>query len=74
MLKFCDELRDNQLPSLGVLLDDQDGRAVIKYVGKEEASKERERLVQAAEEKKRLKEEKKKKQEEAKVGYICSGR
>ena len=35
LLKLCDQLRDEKLPSLGMLLEDKGGRTVIKYVGKQ---------------------------------------
>ncbi len=67
LLAKCDVLRDDQLPSLGVILEDQDGRTVVKYVGREAAQREKEKKEKLMEEKRRQKEEAKKKQEEAKV-------
>ena len=67
LLSLCDDLRDKRLPELGVLLEDKEGRTVVKYVGREEAIKEREKQMQLSAEKQRLKEEQKRKQEELKV-------
>lgn len=67
LLSVCDELRDTRLPELGVLLEDKEGRTTVKYVGREEALKEKEKQIQALAEKQRLKEEQKIKQEELKV-------
>ena len=67
-------LRDEQLPALGVLLEDQDGRTVVKYVGKEEAQREKEKKERLMEEKILQKEEQRRKQEEARVSvryHIC---
>jgi len=51
LLMLCDKLRDVELPELGVLMDDQDdGRALVKLVGKQEIE--------------RIKEEKRKREEE----------
>lgn len=41
LLQLCDDLRDNELPELGVLLEDKEGQTVVKYVGKEAALRER---------------------------------
>ena len=67
LLGQCDALRDKRLPELGVILEDQDGRTVVKYVGREEALREKVKKDHMLEEKQRLKEEQKKKQEGAKV-------
>lgn len=67
LLGLCDELRDQKLPDLGVLLEDIDGRTVVKYVGKELGIKEKEKQAQIMAEKQRGKEEQKRKQEELKV-------
>lgn len=67
LLDKCDVLRDERLPELGVLLEDHDGRTVVKYVGREEALKEKDMKERMLEEKKQLKEEQKRKQEEARV-------
>jgi len=51
ILQLCDQLRDVDLPQLGVLLDDRDdGKALVKLVGQAEIQ--------------RIKEEKKKREEE----------
>ncbi|KAL1931858.1 hypothetical protein VTP01DRAFT_8914 [Rhizomucor pusillus] len=51
-LKICDELRDAQLPELGVILDDQkDGVALVKIVSPEEAMKARDEKQAAQAEK-----------------------
>ena len=71
LLALCDELRDQKLPELGVLLEDKDGRTVVKYVGKELALQEREKLAQAQEEKQRMKEEQKRKQQEMQVRTVA---
>ena len=42
LLQLCDGLRDDQLPELGVLLEDREGHTVVKYVGREVALKEKE--------------------------------
>lgn len=73
LLKLCDQLRDQQLPDLGVLFEDINGHTVIKYVGKELAIKEREKKEQELSEKQRIKEEQKKKQEELKVHRVAAG-
>lgn len=70
MLNLCDELRDQQLPELGVLLEDQDGQTVVKYVGRVTALKEKEMKAQAIAEKQRLKEEHRRKEEELKVHIV----
>lgn len=67
LLALCDDIRDERLPGLGVLLEDQDGRTVVKYVGKELALKEKEVQAQAVAEKQKIKDEQKRKQEELKV-------
>ena len=67
MLALCDNLRDERLPGLGVLMEDQGGRRVLKYVGKEFALKEKEKKALALAEKQRNKDEQKKKEEELKV-------
>ena len=67
LLDKCDELRDDTLPALGVLLEDQDGRTVVKYVGREEALREKAEKERLLQEKRLLKEEQKRKQEEARV-------
>ncbi len=67
LLLACDELRESRLPELGVLLEDKEGRTVVKYVGKEEAIKEKEKQVQTLKEKQRIKEELKREQEELQV-------
>lgn len=41
LLQLCDDLRDSELPELGVLLEDRDGQTVVKYLGKEAALRER---------------------------------
>ena len=64
---MCDEFRDQRLPGLGVLLEDRDGHTVVKYVGKDVASKDKEKKAQELAEKEKLKEEMKRKQEDAKV-------
>ena len=67
LLALCDNLRDERLPGLGVLMEDQGGRRVLKYVGKEFALKEKEKKALALAEKQRNKDEQKKKEEELKV-------
>ncbi|CAG9090789.1 unnamed protein product [Plutella xylostella] len=57
VLALCDQLRDEQLPELGVRLEDKPDRTVVKLVSKEELMKERE-------EKKRIEAEKQKKKQE----------
>lgn len=43
LLELCDELRDKQLPDLGIVLDDRgDGRALVKFANPEELRRERE--------------------------------
>ena len=69
LLEKCDKLRDENLPALGVLLDDRENRTAVKYVGKEAALKERRNMEEALEEKRRLKEENRRKEEEARVGW-----
>ncbi|XP_026747032.1 cysteine--tRNA ligase, cytoplasmic [Trichoplusia ni] len=54
VLALCDALRDQQLPALGVRLEDKPDRTIVKLVSKEELMKERE-------EKNRLEAEKQKK-------------
>lgn len=66
LLALCDNLRDERLPGLGVLMEDQGGRRVLKYVGKEFALKEKEKKALALAEKQRNKDEQKKKEEELK--------
>lgn len=74
LLVLCDELRDQKLPDLGVLLEDKDGRTVVKYVGKELAMREREKQAQDLAEKQRIKGEQKRKQEDSKVSARLIGR
>ena len=38
---MCDNLRDNVLPELGVLMEDQSGRTVIKLCDKEQLMEEK---------------------------------
>ncbi|KAJ8724948.1 hypothetical protein PYW07_015906 [Mythimna separata] len=57
VLALCDQLRDHDLPELGVRLEDKPDRTVVKLVSKEEIMKERE-------EKARLEAEKQKKKQE----------
>ena len=42
LLKLCDGLRDDQLPELGILLEDREGETVVKFVGKEAGRREKE--------------------------------
>lgn len=67
ILKECDRLRDDVLPSLGVRLEDKENEAtVIKLVDKAELMREREER-EAAEEKRRLEKEAKKAEAAAKA-------
>lgn len=66
LLALCDHVRDERLPELGVLLEDKDGRTVVKYVGKEVAIKEKEMKALALDEKQMKKDEQRKKQDELK--------
>jgi len=61
VLTLCDNLRDNVLPELGVVLEDQEGRTVVKLCDREVLMKERAEKLQMAERKKA--EEAKRKQE-----------
>lgn len=62
LLTLCDELRNEKLPEQGVVLEDMDGRTVVKYVGKEMALKEKQMKAKVLAEKLRRKEEEKRKQ------------
>ncbi len=42
LLELCDRVRDDQLPELGVILEDKEGHTVVKLVGREAALRERE--------------------------------
>ena len=70
LLTLCDKLRDEKLPEQGVLLEDKDGRTVVKYVGKEMALKEKQMKAKILAEKLRSKEEERRKQDKLKVGKI----
>ncbi|KAK0397678.1 hypothetical protein QR680_002215 [Steinernema hermaphroditum] len=63
LLKLCDNLRDEELPKLGVRLEDKEGRPCVKYVNPEELKREREmkKLAEAA----KLAEKEKKEKERA---------
>ena len=41
ILQQCDNLRDNILPDLGVLMEDQSGRTVIKLCDREQLMEEK---------------------------------
>ncbi|GFR22086.1 cysteine--tRNA ligase, cytoplasmic [Trichonephila clavata] len=65
ILKLCDELRDDVLPTLGVRLEDQEGlKAAIKLVDPAELAREKE-IKQRIEAEKKLEKEKKKQEQEA---------
>lgn len=70
LLTLCDELRDEKLPEQGVLLEDKDGRTVVKYVGKEMALKAKQMKTKILAEKLRSKEEERRKQDKLKVGQM----
>jgi len=70
VLRECDRLRDDELPLLGVRLEDKESEAtVIKLVDKEELLREREEK-KAAEEKKRKEKEAKKAEAAAKQAAL----
>lgn len=49
LLQLCDVLRDDQLPELGVLLEDKETQTVVKYVGKEAGKREKENAKRVCE-------------------------
>ncbi|XP_052738047.1 cysteine--tRNA ligase, cytoplasmic [Bicyclus anynana] len=57
VLALCDALRDDELPALGVRLEDKPDRTVVKLVSKEELMKEREEKKRQEAEKLRKKQE-----------------
>ncbi|KAM3968100.1 LOW QUALITY PROTEIN: cysteine--tRNA ligase, cytoplasmic [Aphomia sociella] len=57
VLQLCDRLRDQELPELGVRLEDKPDRTVVKLVSKEELMKEREEKKRAEAEKQKKKQE-----------------
>ncbi|OQV12664.1 Cysteine--tRNA ligase, cytoplasmic [Hypsibius exemplaris] len=68
ILQFCDRIRDDVLPNLGVRLEDREGQPpAVKLVDKNELMKEREAKLQAEEEKRVEKERKKREIEEARL-------
>lgn len=68
VLKLCDQVRDDTLPTLGVRLEDHDDRATaIKLVDREVLLREREEKLQQEELKRKKKDQIKKEQEAAKV-------
>ncbi|PVU91782.1 hypothetical protein BB561_004213 [Smittium simulii] len=52
ILKACDDIRDNQLPKFGVLLDDREGDSLIKFVDPKNIAQEAEKKAKIAQEKK----------------------
>ncbi|XP_028403156.1 cysteine--tRNA ligase, cytoplasmic-like [Dendronephthya gigantea] len=73
ILKLCDRLRDEDLPNLGVKLEDQEESqsSVIKFVDAETLRKERQQQLEEIERKKREKEEIKRRQEEEKAAKLA---
>lgn len=65
IMKACDELRDDILPSYGVRLEDRDGRTRLKLVDKETLMKERQ-MIKDVEELKRIEKERKRIENEEK--------
>lgn len=65
ILQACDRLRDDNLPELGVKLEDVEGghAPVIKFVDRETLLKEKQQQLEEQEKKRKLKEEAKKKLE-----------
>eukprot|EP00043_Microstomoeca_roanoka_P003848 m.46094 g.46094 ORF g.46094 m.46094 type:complete len:169 (-) comp12224_c0_seq1:92-598(-) len=57
VLKRCDAIRDDELPNLGVRLEDKEQGPVVKFVDREELMKERERELALKAEKERKKAE-----------------
>ncbi|KAJ1991986.1 cysteinyl-tRNA synthetase [Coemansia spiralis] len=66
LLSLCDRIRDNDLPDLGIIIDDQgDGRALVKFADPEALQRERGQR-EAEEEARRLKKEAQARENEAK--------
>ncbi|CAB4019378.1 cysteine--tRNA ligase, cytoplasmic-like, partial [Paramuricea clavata] len=70
---LCDRLRDEDLPNLGVKLEDQEESqsSVIKFVDPETLRKERQQQLEEIEKKKKEKEEMKRRQEEEKAAKLA---
>lgn len=68
ILKYCDIVRDDVLPNLGVRLEDREGAApAVKLVDRDTLMKEREQKLKIEEEKRIEKERKKMEAEEARL-------
>ncbi|KAJ1862655.1 cysteinyl-tRNA synthetase [Coemansia sp. RSA 989] len=75
LLKLCDKLRDQDLPSLGIVIDDHgDGRALVKIADPEELQRERERQEAKAAELLEIKQRKAQEAEEKRQARIAKSK
>ncbi|KAJ2826927.1 cysteinyl-tRNA synthetase [Coemansia erecta] len=75
LLKLCDKIRDQDLPELGVIIDDHgDGRALVKIADPEEIRRDRERQEAEAAARQLSKQREAQKAEEKRQARLAKGK